>query len=220
MKVRDRLGLSKRRQGQLVRAMQVGMVLVLVAGLLQGKFGIVVNSSVGLAVTFVPALLRRDARLTMDVGLVLWITTAMFLHALGVLTLPGTSSAYRSVWWWDHVTHALSSSLVAAVGYATARALSTADDDLVLPPRFMFVYLLVFVMAFGVVWELVEFLTSVLAQVAGSQDVLTQYGLGDTMLDLMYNTLGGLLVAVWGTAYLTDVSGQLADRLTTRRAAE
>jgi hypothetical protein len=40
-----------------------------------------------------------------------------------------------------------------------------------------------------------------------------QYGLDDTMLDLLFDTLGGVVVAVWGTAHLTDVVGALADRL-------
>ena len=43
--------------------------------------------------------------------------------------------------------------------------------------------------------------------------VLTQYGLEDTLLDLVFDTIGGLIVAVWGTAYLGDVVGALTDRL-------
>lgn len=47
----------------------------------------------------------------------------------------------------------------------------------------------------------------------GADTVLTQYGIVDTILDLFYNTLGGLLVAIFGSSHLTGVSGQLADRL-------
>ncbi|WP_255197158.1 hypothetical protein [Halorarius litoreus] len=85
-------------------------------------------------------------------------------------------------------------------------------------PRFRFAFILVFVMAFGVVWELLEFYISVASVLLGMDTVLTQYGLGDTLLDLFYNSLGGLLVAIFGAAYLSGVSGQLADRLDTAAA--
>ena len=49
--------------------------------------------------------------------------------------------------------------------------------------------------------------------------MLTQYGLEDTMYDLVFDTLGGLIAAVWGAAYLTDVTGALADRLDARNPA-
>jgi len=60
------------------------------------------------------------------------------------------ATLYSSTWWWDHVTHALSSSLVAGAASATTRALEEHSDYVVMPRRFMVVYLLVFVMAFGV----------------------------------------------------------------------
>ncbi|NIS31206.1 MAG: hypothetical protein GWN07_12815, partial [Actinobacteria bacterium] len=90
-----------------------------------------------------------------------------------------------SLWWWDHLTHALSSSVVAGVGYATARAFDQHSDQIHLPPRFMFVFILAFVVAFGVLWEVVEFGLGGASAMLGSGTVLTQYGLGDTMLDLV-----------------------------------
>jgi uncharacterized membrane protein YjdF len=210
-----RIGLTPARQGVLVRVLQLVMVAILVVGLWLGNGGVVVNAGIGFLVTLLPAYFERNYDFTMDVGLVLWITVAMFLHALGTLPLPGLelSSLYGTTWWWDHMTHALSSSLVAGVAYTVTRAIDEHTDAIVLPDRFLFVYLLVFVMAFGVVWELIEFYISVAAGLLGSATILTQYGLDDTVLDLAYNTLGGLLVAIFGTVHLTDVSEEIAARL-------
>ncbi|WP_435359021.1 hypothetical protein [Haloarchaeobius sp. DFWS5] len=218
MSVARRVGLTPKREVTLVHALQLLMFSIFSIGLWLGNAGVVVNAGIGLGVTMLPALLRRNYGFTMDVGLVLWITVAMFLHAVGTLPLPGLnfSTLYGSTWWWDHLTHALSSSLVAAVAYATARAIEEHTDAIHFSPRFMFVYLLAFVMAFGVVWELIEFYISVAAQLLGTGSVLTQYGLDDTVLDLTYNTLGGLLVALFGTAYLSGVSDELAGRLDQR----
>jgi len=46
----------------------------------------------------------------------------------------------------------------------------------------------------------------------------TQHGLDDTMLDLVFNTMGSVVVAVWGTVYLTDVVTAVRDRLEAREA--
>ena len=213
MRVRDRLGLSERRQLQLTRAMQVALVAFVGLGLERGNFGIVVNATIGLVVTQLPAVLERDYHIPMDPALTLWITIAVFFHALGTAGLPGASANfYRSIWWWDHLTHTLSSSIVAAAGYATARAIELHSDAVSLPGRFMFVFILMFVLAFGVFWEVIEFSVSGIASLSGTGSVLTQYGLSDTMLDLLFDTLGGVVVAVWGTAHLTDVVGALAAR--------
>jgi hypothetical protein len=188
---------------------------IFLVGLLRGNAGIAVNAGVGLLVSFLPAVLERNYRITMSVGIVLWITVAMFLHALGTLSLPavGFLSPYKSTWWWDHMTHALSSSLVAGAAYAVTRALEEHTEYVAMPPKFMFAYLLLFVMAFGVIWELVEFYVGVASDLVGTGKVLTQYGLDDTILDLFYNTLGGLLVATFGTAHLTDLADQLQLRI-------
>jgi len=218
MSLARRVGLTPARQGALVRVLQVVMVGILAIGLWLGNGGVVINAGVGLVVTLLPASLERNYQFTMNVGLALWITVAMFLHALGTLPLPGLnlSTLYGSTWWWDHMTHALSSSLVAGVAYAVVRALDEHSDAIHLPARFMAVYLLVFVMAFGVLWELLEFYISVAAALLGSESILTQYGLDDTILDLFYNTMGGIVVALFGTVHLTGVADQLAAHFDSR----
>lgn len=207
MKIRDYLGISKRRQHQLSRLMQVSLVLMVLIGLYLRNMGVVVNALVGLVVTFLPGILERDHEITMDPAVVLWISSAVFFHALGTL------GPYKTVWWWDHFTHMLSSSVVAGAGYATLRALDKHHEELYFPPRIFFVFILMFVIAFGVIWELIEFGISGAAELAGVKTVLTQYGLDDTMKDLVFDILGGVAVAVSGEAYLLDVTGQIQEKL-------
>jgi hypothetical protein len=212
MKIRDHLHVSGRRQAQVTRAMEVCLIGVFFIGLDRGNIGIAVNAGVAFLVTLLPAVLERDYDIPMDAGLTLWITTAVFLHAVGTLGPYRGGMTVMGIGW-DNVTHMLSSSLVAAIGYATARAIDEHTDDVRLPPRFMFVFILLFVMAFGVVWEVIEFGIAGAASMLGSDAVLTQYGLRDTMRDLIFDVVGGVVVAIWGTAYLTDVVGALAEQL-------
>jgi hypothetical protein len=219
VRLRDQLGISAERQQQISRAMQLILIGFVFIGLDRRNLGIVVNAAVALGVTYLPAIMERDYKIPMDAGLTLWITVAVFLHALGTVGIPGTEldSFYRNVGWWDHLTHTLSSSVVAAAGYATVRAIDVHSEEIYLPPRFMFVFILLFTVAFGVFWEVIEFALGGLGSVIGGS-ILTQYGLEDTMLDLLFDLLGGIIVAVWGTAYLTDVVGALTRRLDRMRA--
>ena len=217
MRVRDVLGISRARQRQANRVMQLSLVGFVFVGVYELNLGVTVNASLGLLVTQLPAVLERDFDIPMDAGLTLWITAAVFFHALGTLGLPWmTDNFYASIWWWDHMTHALSSSLVAAAGYATARALDWHVDDLYFPPRFMFTFIVVLTLAFGVFWEVIEFVLAEATILLGMPPALTQYGVGDTMLDLVFDAAGAVLVAVWGVARLTEVTEALRAHLEAR----
>jgi hypothetical protein len=219
VRIRDRLGISERQQVLAVRAMQAVMVLVVGVGVWRGDLKVVVNGGVALGISLLVPWLERDYGVPLDAGLTLWITAAVFLHAFGTIGFPpGTTSFYRTVWWWDHVTHALSSSVVAGVGYATVRALDEHSEDIHLPPKFVFVFILMFVLAYGVFWEILEFALAEGAALLGTDTVLTQYGLTDSLLDLLFNSIGAVVVALWGTAYLNDLSGYIRERLDGRAA--
>ncbi|AGB32085.1 hypothetical protein C488_07872 [Natrinema pellirubrum DSM 15624] len=208
---------SRKRQRQLTYLMEIGLIGMLFIGIERGNGGIVINTGVALLVTQLPPLLERDYEIPMDPRLTLWITTAVFLHAFGTVGLPGaTATLYSQIWWWDHLTHALSASLVAGVGYATVRAFDEHAQGVHLPQRFIAVFILLFVIAFGVLWEILEFAIALAAEALGTRAVLTQYGLEDTMLDFVFNSIGALIVATWGGAYLSNVTSAIRERFDSR----
>ncbi|WP_226007872.1 hypothetical protein [Natrinema salinisoli] len=196
-----------RTQRRLTRLMQLVLVGLVAYGLVDGQPKAIVNGSVALLITFFPALLERNYDLPLDPWLGLWITAAVFLHTLG------SAGLYGQIDWWDHLTHALSASLVAGVGYTAARAVDLHADDIHIPSRIAFVYIFVLVMAFGVIWELFEFALDIIAASTGVTMPLAQHGLDDTVRDLMYNSLGALLVGTFGQVYLTDVAETVRERL-------
>lgn len=79
----------------------------------------------------------------------------------------------------------------------------------------MVVLILVFVLSAGVVWELLEFAIGQTAAYLGMSSVLVQYGIHDTMADLLFNLLGGVVVSVWGAVYLTEITHSVAGRVGT-----
>jgi hypothetical protein len=188
-------------------AMRMSIALVLGVGVATLNVSIVINAVVALAVTYLPALLRRDWDLRLSPGLTLVITTAVLLHSLGMVGL------YEGLWWYDHLTHTLSAGIVAAVGYATTRAIDQHSDAVSFPPRFLSVFLLLMTLALGVFWEVLEFVARLAAGAAGIDAVLVQYGLEDTILDLVFDTLGALLVALFGTRRLSGLVTVISARL-------
>ncbi|MCG1004341.1 MULTISPECIES: hypothetical protein [Halobacterium] len=196
---------SARTQRTITRVMQVVLAGLVVYGFARGNSKAVVNGSITLLITFLPALLERRYDLPLDPWLALWLTAAVFLHVLG------SSGLYVHIPWWDHVTHALSASLVAGAGYTVARAVDLHHEDITIPSEIAFVYLFVVVLAFGVVWELFEFGLDVASQQTGLTMPLAQHGLDDTVKDFMYNSLGALVVGVFGQAHLLGVAETVED---------
>jgi len=208
---------GERGQQILTRGMQIALVGLLFIGIDRGNVGLMVNCGVSLLVIQLPAILERDFDLPMDPRLTLWLTAAAFLHAIGVVGIPGAGwSFYTTVWWWDHLTHSLSASVVAAAGYSTVRAVDIHSDEVYIPPQYTGILILIFVLAFGVLWELLEFAIAVAGDTFGTATFLTQYGVTDTLKDLTFNSMGGVIVALWGWIYLSDFSQALSEKIAER----
>jgi len=175
-----------------VRAMQLIVLAILVWGVWVGNASVAVNAVFGLGVTFLPAILERDYQITIGPWLTFLVTLAILLHTIGML------GVYDSVWWYDHLTHTFSASIIAVAGYATTKAVDEYVEEISLPPDFMFVYIILFTLAAGVLWELLEFLARFAAIATGNTAVLVQYGVADTTIDLIFDALGGVIAAVFG----------------------
>ncbi|WP_380677064.1 hypothetical protein [Salinigranum sp. GCM10025319] len=207
MTLADSVGLSDAHERLAVRLLQLGLAGLAVYGLVTHQFGMAANGLFSLAVTLVPALLRREYGYTMDVGLVLWIAVAIVLHVVGSIGL------YQQFSWYDEITHTVSATVVAGAGYAGFRAFEMHDSELDVPSTFRSVFIVVFVLAFGVAWEVFEFGAVEIARAMGFDSPVTVYGIDDIVTDFVFNAVGAVLVALWGTEYTSGVIGFLRGRL-------
>ncbi len=198
------LGISQDKQRLATGMMQGGLFLLLIVAIIINDLHTAINAMAGLTVTFVPSFITRKYNISLDPGLTLWITLAIFMDALG------TFGFYDNVARWDNLTHALSASVIAAAGYALIRAIDIHTDEIYIPPGVLFLFILLFVLATGVLWEILEFLTDELTAEIGYKAVLAQHGINDTMTDMSFNLLGAAFAAIWGPAYLSDISYRLA----------
>lgn len=212
MSLRNGLALSDAQEHVLTRLLQLGLLGLAGYGLATGSPSVAVNAAGALAVSALPALLRREFGLRIDFGIVLWLTAAVLLHAVGIL------GPYRNVWWFDYVTHALSASVVTGVGYAVVRAVDVHSDSIHLPEPFFSAFLFLVVVAFAVIWEVLEFTVTTVSEALGVETVLIVFGVTDIVTDVVFSGLGGLLVVVWGRGYFRPLAGKLAWFLPPRSA--
>ncbi|PSP80219.1 hypothetical protein BRC81_03230 [Halobacteriales archaeon QS_1_68_20] len=168
------------------RGIRYGLLAVLVVGLRRRDPGAVVNAVVALAVTYLPGVVERRYDVEFRPWQRVYAQGAMLTHALGML------GPYDDVWWWDHVTHTHSATLVGGLVHAVARR-----NDRDPRPR-----VLAAVVGGGVLWELVEYVVHHTADRLGIEPVLVSYGKVDTALDLVFNALGALVVLAWGDRLL------------------
>lgn len=210
MTLGDAVGLSETRERLLVRALQTALAGLVAYGAATLRVGIAINGTVALAVTLVPAVLRREYDYVMDAGLVLWVTVAVFLHSVGTVGL------YARYPWYDEVTHTLSATVVAGVGYTLFRAVECHSDYIGVPSEFRVAFVVVFVLAAGVAWEIVEFASEGIASVTGAPAPLLVAGVDDIVTDMIFNAVGAALVAFWGTDHVRGLVGFLRHRLDSR----
>lgn len=191
--------------------LRLGLGAITGYALVRGDPGLVANSALPLAVSFLPTVLARGVDPELGPGIALWVTAAATLHAAGALWL------YDAFGWYDQVAHAVSGALVAGVGYALVRAVERAEAGVRIQPELRVVFLFVFVTAFGVLWEVAEFAAMRLGAVLGGGGVLSIYDVDDIVLDLLFNAVGAAVVAVAGTKRLGGAVRLATARLRDRR---
>jgi hypothetical protein len=185
----------EKRLRLLSRAMQAGMVGVALAGVVTDNLTWVPAAVISLFVSLIPSILRRDLNIMLPVELNFWIVLALFLHVVG-----GFSGFYNTVPGWDHLTHMMSASLIGALGFVVVVVIDKYVESIDLPRPFLAFFILMFTMAMGVLWEIMEFTNDSIAHTR------LQYGLADTMLDLLFDGFAGFVVAILGVQYLLRIS--------------
>lgn len=186
--------LVNRTLGLLTYALQVGLLAILAYALVTGQTRLLTNTVPMLLVAAFPLYVRVRYDHPLNPVLALWIVLAAFIHAVGIM------GPYRAFSWYDQFAHGVSGALVAGIGYALVQTIETEYDSVVIPESLRFLFIVVFTVSFGVVWEVAEFAVGQIAQ-GGGKPVLIQFGLDDVVWDLVLDLVGAIAVAFWATGY-------------------
>ncbi|UPV74520.1 hypothetical protein M0R89_00270 [Halorussus limi] len=170
------------------RGLRYGIVAVFGEGFRRRSPGAVVNAAFSFAATFLPDAVERVWGVEFRPWQRVYAGVAMLAHAVGML------GPYDDTWWWDHVTHTLSTTLLA--GFVHVAADRRGRD-----PRPRVLAVSVFA---GLLWELLEYVIHAVSRRLGIEPLLVQYSARDTALDLAFDLLGALLVLAFGDRLLRN----------------
>jgi hypothetical protein len=146
-----------------------------------------IGCSITILVSFAPTILKRDFGITLPWVLDLMISLALFLHLGGVIfNLYGIIPGY------DIMTHFVTSILIGFLAFVIIYVLDRYSKNLSMDVYGMAFLVIIFAMAMGVVWEFFEWGMDL---AFGTHE---QWGLQDTMKDLLVDTVAGIFIAVIG----------------------
>jgi hypothetical protein len=172
------------------RGIQYALFAVFVVGVRRRDPGAVANAIVAAIGTYLPDLAERAFDIELRPWQRVYVRSAMVTHAVGML------GPYDDIWWWDHLTHTHSSSILSGAVFAISRR--RGHDP---RPR-----VVAAVVCFGLLWELVEYAVHTAGNCLGFEPVLVSYGKRDTVLDIVFDLIGAGLVLVAGDRVLSDLT--------------
>ena len=189
----------------LLQAALVGSLLV---GIRRRNASIAVNALVALGATFVPRFVELALYVSRGVAVSIDGLVPFWIAAAGVLHMAGMWGLYEhgTTWWWDHVTHVVSAAFVAAVAYGGIQGIALATPELRLSTSAVALFALLFTLAVGVLWELVELVVHRYSRALGVESVLIPYGRRDAALDLAFDAVGAALVLLFDVQIFVSVA--------------
>jgi hypothetical protein len=149
-----------------------------------------------LGLTLLPAFLFRRHRVYIPPEFQFVAATFVFLS----LFLGSATDLYYYFWWWDIILHTGSGFLLGIIGFLALFLLNQTDRiPAGIRPAFLCFFGVTFAVFLGVLWEIFEFAIDL--WVPGQNMQSRETGVGDTMLDLIVDTLGAVIVGLMGWAY-------------------
>jgi hypothetical protein len=170
--------------------------------LLEGIYGlsirnpsIIVTSFIGLFMTCIPYLIGRRIQVTLPWEVNFLIAFAIFLHVAGY-----SQHLYLLLYpYYDKFAHFVSSITVAVLAFVSILLINRFSCTK-LHRWQIFFYIVIFTMAIGAFWEIYEYLMDTFLGAYLTKPL--QQGLDDTMIDLILDLLGGVVIGFFGAWYI------------------
>lgn len=181
---------SDRIIGNIIRIL---FTLSMVYSFINGSYLNFFTAAFTLFLTFLPYIIARRSHIVLPpnfcVIILLFLFAANYLGELGAY--------YQKFWWWDLMLHTISGIILGFSGFILVYILNKEEKvNVILSPFFMSMFAFCFAVSMGALWEIYEF---------GMDSMfglnMQKSGLVDTMWDLIVDSMGALVAAVYGYLY-------------------
>jgi len=151
----------------------------------------------GFFLTILPLILKKSYKISLPWELNLLILFPLLLH-MGGIVREWYDLFYP---FYDKFAHLISSMAIAIFGFISVIIIDHYVDSINIENKyFLAFFVVIFTVTMGVFWEIGEFLSDMFFGTS------IQPSLADTMWDLIVDLAGGVIIAVLGTYYSTNVS--------------
>ena len=150
-------------------------------------------------VTFIPSFLRAKYQ----VDLPWWLESLIVLGLFCDIIIGSEFEVYTLITGFDWFTHTLGTFIVSLIALSIVYSLKVTKQ-IKISNNMIWWFTVVFALAIGGFYEILEFLTDTIFH-ANAQISLT-----NTMLDLIFDMIGGVVTASWGSYYLMRLQGRKA----------
>lgn len=149
-----------------------------------------------LVLTFYPNILERRFRVYLPSSIQVIITLFIFAAQY----LGEVRNFYEKFWWWDIMLHTTSGFVLGIIGFMFVYLLNkNYSTNVTLSPIFIALFAFCFAVMIGAIWEIYEFsMDRLMGFNMQKFREAGQDGLIDTMVDLIVDSIGALIVSILG----------------------
>jgi hypothetical protein len=182
---------------------RVSLLIAIISSIVQGNWGALFLALLTLILTFLPALIRRNWKITLphefEIIIVLFIFSSLFLGEF--------NDFYQKFWWWDIFHHSFGSLALGFIGFVILYTLFE-EKIVYAKPITISIFSFCFALSIGAIWEIFEF-----AMDSFFNWGMQASGLVDTMWDLIIDSLSAIFTSFIGYLYLKGGKVRIFNRL-------
>ncbi len=166
----------------IARILQIGILVTVIYGMMVNSASVAGWAIFSFLLTIYPDVFSRDTKRSIPPLFTLWVSAVLFIYSVG-----RPLGFYQLIGWWAEITHLLSGTVVAVLIFLVLVYVNKISKTLYIIPWMLPLFVLIFMVPVGVIWEIGEFLFDL------SFGTRLQAGLEDTVYDLIFDVFGALV---------------------------
>jgi hypothetical protein len=182
---------------------RISLIIAIIYSIIQGNWGALFLALLTFILTWLPALLRRNWKITLphefEIIIVLFIFSSLFLGEF--------IDFYQKYWWWDIFHHSFGSLALGFIGFVILYTLFE-EKIVYAKPITISIFSFCFALSIGAIWEIFEF-----AMDSFFNWGMQASGLVDTMWDLIIDSISAIFTSFIGYLYLKGGKVRIFNRL-------
>ncbi len=168
------------------------LVLAIILSIIGHNWIVVLVSLLTLILTYLPFWIKSKYKINIpldfEFAIILFVYFSLFLGEI--------KEFYELFWWWDIMLHTSSAIALGCIGFIVMFVLNKTNKVRT-KPIWIAVFAFCFALSIGAIWEICEFGMDQIFNIN-----MQKSGLTDTMWDLIIDSIGALIAALVGYAFM------------------